>query len=567
MSLSKQRLRFVSRHLGFVAIACGLIVFARTWPIHTTSVPWVLAPVAVVAVGVRLLRFGWTFRTIDYPLHADPGAVSVAESAPTNLNSTELQAATLLFGKSAWFCERLTHEIVPKGDYLENCVSRVINIRDIPFGDSDRIIIPILFPERGHLVDNLRIEDLTGQGFGTICNSTTASLLVYQALCLMTLDAYQRADDEILNILERLRATVTADQTMAHGEVARTRFVGALDDLAQLPRPNSLMGEGHVKPSEILRLWAANLTGYVVFAVFDQSNLASDRLVFSVKYSKPISEVRGAPVDDQPDVDYGDPGRRRWKERLRGTFGVQPWIYRFPLGYERTTRSYNLRFVTADDQYVLRLSVQRRHADGTLASDPGHLAATRNSSAHTMPFVHLYLRPLADVIARGELRVRIAMREKPPGVLGLVALIGIAQVLLIVTTLAFYNRIFSQTGFRSTSSDVAALLQASPGLVYAWLANQLAPGRLARVPLSAIGGIALNGFGALFAAMLAMLSASGVDPLCFDIDGIAIAHSLWIILIIVLIWGVGNQVMRWRANTVAFMAREVAQPVLSRFVV
>jgi hypothetical protein len=365
-------------------------------------------------------------------------------------------------------------------------------------------------------------------------------------------------------ILESLRDLVTADQTIVHDQAAIATFAAALDDLAALPPASHAHYRGwDATRSELLRLWSASITSYTVFAVIDYASSQS-RVTVTSSYTKPLSEVRGANPDGAIffDYDVGDAGKRRWKDRLRDWLGVQPWIYRFPLGYERASPSYNLRFVGAEDQYVFRLSV-RRKLEGEVDDTPAHLAATRSSESHTMSFAHLYLRPIEGVHSRGELRARVAVRERPPGVLGLVAVVGLAQLAVLIGVLAVYSRIFDS----ESGAEVAALLLAAPSIVYAWIGNQLGPGRLSRVPLAAVGGLALNAFLSIFAAILALWAANDVDPWSFALFGVDIAHPLWLSLVVVASWGVANQAMRWRQNTLLFVRRERATPAIGRFVV
>ena len=553
--------------MGIVAIVAGLIVLVQVWPIGDWPRDSLAVAATLLLVGLVATRFGWKLHdNFPQPAH-HPCAVDLVSFNQLDISAAELQDVALLLGKPAEHCERVTHEIGPRGNYLSNRVLRVLNLgafrRHRELDDEiNRVIVPVLHPERGHLVDNLGLE-VPANVSAHLCPSGIASTLTYRALCLITIDAYQRTDEVMMATLEALREYVVADQTLIHDTTAIARFAAGLDELAALqPAPYALHDGWTSRRSELIRLWSANISSYTVFAILEGRDLPS-RLTFTVTYSKPLSEVRGVNVSSTKfDYDIGDAGRNFWKDRLRGWLGVQPWIYRFPLSYERASQSYNLRFSGADDQYVFRLTVRRKEGAAIVAT-PAHLAATRNSDSHTMPFAHLYLRPIEGVYSRGELRARIAVRERPPGVLGLVALVGVAQLIFLAVVVGAYGRIFRT----ESGAEIAAVLLATPSVIYTWVGSQLSPGRLSRVPLAAVGGMALNGFISVIAAALALLAANDVDPWSFSVGRLDIAHPLWLLLLTVCSWGVGNQAMRWHHNTRAFVNREFEVSTVLRFAV
>jgi len=171
------------------------------------------------------------------------------------------------------------------------------------------------------------------------------------------------------------------------------------------------------------------------------------------------------------------------------------------------------------------------------------------------------VRPLPDRKPTGRLIVRIAVAERPPGVLGLAALVNSLQLAILVFVVFFYSDVFAPG-----SGDLPLLVIAFPGLVSAWLANQIVPGRLQRIPLAAVGAIAWAGAGAVFATGLAILGKSGNEPLVFHISTQKV-HTLWALLLVISVGFTGNAIGRWWQRTVSYVRRLRRSPRLDRYAV
>jgi hypothetical protein len=156
------------------------------------------------------------------------------------------------------------------------------------------------------------------------------------------------------------------------------------------------------------------------------------------------------------------------------------------------------------------------------------------------------------------------MRERPPGLLGLVAIVSVIQLVMQITILGWYTPIFRDSHLLT---DMPALLLASPAVFSFWLTNQIVPGRLQRMALSAVGGLAYNGVSAFIAALLALLASSGVEPGAVKIGHLTVAHPEWVILIVLSSWVAGNLTMRWAQGTWIFVRRLRRGHIVERYAV
>ena len=93
------------------------------------------------------------------------------------------------------------------------------------------------------------------------------------------------------------------------------------------------------------------------------------------------------------------------------------------------------------------------------------------------------------------------------------------------------------------------------------MANQISPGRLERMPLTAVLGIAFNGFSAVIFTVLAVLATIQVDVIAFKIGDVEIRHGLWVIMIGIAVWATGTVASRWIQATHIFVQRLRRDPV------
>jgi hypothetical protein len=247
-----------------------------------------------------------------------------------------------------------------------------------------------------------------------------------------------------------------------------------------------------------------------------------------------------------------------FKDLTRFVLNIQPYVFRFPMLHELATQSYHLRFTGARDHYVTHTRVIRKGGD---ANKKSHLVISRSSNRNTIHYAHIYVRPLTDTRPSGKLITRIAVAERPPGMLGLAALVNLLQLATVLFALFFYRELFGPR-----SGDVALLVLAFPGLASAWLANQIVPGRLQRMPLAAVLGIAWAGAAALLSLGLAILAKAGTDPWEFDLSGQRV-HTAWALLLILSVGFTGNAIGRWWHRAISYVHRRKRAPRLDRYTV
>ncbi|HLK13358.1 MAG TPA: hypothetical protein VKT78_01010 [Fimbriimonadaceae bacterium] len=267
------------------------------------------------------------------------------------------------------------------------------------------------------------------------------------------------------------------------------------------------------------------------------------------------------------------------KDFLRVLLGIRPYVYRVILSYAAQTSSYHVRFSGPDDQYVSRLEVDAltnrkpsHHApvDNDVAERGSYLVVSQSDDSATTSFRHVYVRPLA--VASGEtvegpteLVLRVGLRERPPGLIGLALLIGAIQIMTQAVVLWKYDAIFPGSG----NADIAALLLAFPAIVSGWIANQIGPGRLQRMPLAAVIGVVTNGVGAITATLFALLAAERVEAVnpTWHVGRVPLTHGYWLVLLAIEVIVFWNLAYRWMQGTLIYYGRWRRERTMERYAV
>jgi hypothetical protein len=555
--------RALAKQTSFLALVLAPLSVFAVWPVRSTSPCWGLVPLSLLLVGIGLATFGWRATDIRRNVRANDsiGAYDLEEFL---IQDRELTASAELLWHPARYTHRIIHEVSPGDDYLMNVIVREMTLpRATDSEEPHTYYIPLLYPERGVLLDDLGVESEDVDRV-RIVPSSLAHTLMYDMLVFLTEDRFNpHADPERTRSLREkfiaLVPVLLSDMSVDHepGEPPQAR--DALRELARMPPPQPASPSWAVEAESVVHLWEAAFTSYIIFGEVTAAPGAP--LSLKVSYAKPVS------ASERIDAEQHDrlhPRAWAWRDHLRAFFGVRPYVYRFPLQYERATASYHVRFVAPTDQYVSQTEIRR----STLLSrkdEKPTLVVARSDDSSTMHYVHLNLRPLGDVTSVGELRMRLGLRERPPGLLGLVALIGVIQLVMYALTLGWYDHLFSSDA--APAADVPTLLLAIPALISAWMANQIGPGRLRRMPLTAVLGIAYNGLSALVATSLALLASRGIEVHVLPLGRIDVVHPLWFALLIASVFVTGNVVLRWMQSTYIFVGRLRRGPSLERYLV
>jgi hypothetical protein len=550
------RVRAFLFHGGLLLGAVGGIAFGFVWPFRPdTDHGFLLIPLALLIVGVALALFGAAVP--DHPRLDRASELLQTEGTRLHASPDEIIVAAALLLNQKDHNQRIIHDVEPGDGFLINRVTRYMTLPSIPGFDEDAAYyIPLGYFTRGTLLDDLVAT--TDKVPLRVVPSGAAAELVLQVLSLITQGraAPQSLEEHqhLSRLVGRMFPAIRSDGEAASEQDLLAAPRQAVRELSQMSPPGGRHGAWRAGWDAVLNLWLASLSSYIIFGQVRAR--AGTELAITVSYKVQL----GDDLEGADDTAFeGEPAKTsRKKNLLRAIVGVRRSVHRFHLQYERETTSYHLRFIGPDDQYVSHVEVGR--AGG---GDPAHLITMRSDDTSTVHYRHIHVRPLKDVAATGQLFARFGMRERPPGMLGLVALVGIMQLVFEAVILVYYDRVFAPGG--TLRGDAATILLAAPAIVSGWMANQISPGRLQRMALTAVMGIAWNGFSAVFFTVLALLATLNVDVGHVAIGHLTVRHALWTALIGVGIWATATVAGHWFASTKIFVGRLRRGPAIERF--
>jgi hypothetical protein len=197
------------------------------------------------------------------------------------------------------------------------------------------------------------------------------------------------------------------------------------------------------------------------------------------------------------------------RDRTRYHLGLRPHEHRITVTEHRWTQSYHLEFIAPYDQYIhkCRSLAVTPPTDG---APPGSIVNYSANGHKGCDYAHIYIREAerAQKRKRGDVLVELDCREKPPGLLGNVTVIALAEAVLIWAVGWRHNHYFGNRA-GSFTADLPALLLAAPGLVVGWVGVQLSGERLRSTSMATMFGLILCGLLAIFSTAAALLKASG----------------------------------------------------------
>jgi hypothetical protein len=575
-------------YLGFVSLAAGMLTFALVWPIGHSAKEWILVPLGAIAVGARLGFRGWRQR--EYlPSHATDHT-AIAQTLPRSPLSLASQLASgALFLNPSRYVLRIVHEVEPRGEYFLNRLSREIRMPSWSPPDSVAAhdpessaaatlegatppqvesglgppspvpvpqYLPLIYLDRGSSVDDLSVT--CSEARISIVPSSVAADITFDLLAYLALTSFGDAAE---SVLEQMRPAILADANVRSTRAALAparRSIRTLRNL-QLQAGGNLL-EAEKARDELIGLLESALTTYIVYG--EVAAAPGAELSVHVRYNSGLEE----------ELMPGKAPRNRFarfKARLQVAVGVLPHVFRIPLVYERATASYHLRFLLPTDLYVVLADVSRRVSPSDEPVEEGHIVVAQANRTNTYHYAHVNVRPIRGANPAGKLLLRIAVRERPPGLLGIAALVGLLQLATQLFVLALYSKLFKQQGGQLSGGqlDVPTLLLAAPAVVSAWVANQVSPERVAHMPLTAVVGVAFNAASALCATFLAILASEGVDPWSFTVGGLEIDHPLWLGLVGAGTIAIGIVIRRCAQASYLFADRLRRPPDLERYAV
>jgi hypothetical protein len=369
-------------------------------------------------------------------------------------------------------------------------------------------LLPLVRIRRGKLIDNLSIRTEDGRRIGTLNIGEYYGLIEWliQANVLGLTDRDSLADVEIDDVTGRIRGLVR----QAQFTVAEQLDEG--EDTDRDLDAEAAKAVAWINEIEIPDRWTAGAER--VDAWYEWRNRFRD-------FCKAIRDahLHVVPIECYPnqrvvlEYTYTQPylltqqgfGAR---DRTRYHLGLRPHEHHITVTEHRWAQSYHLEFIAPDDQYIHECRVVGA-IPSTEDMPPGSIVSYSANGLRASDYAHVYIRESdrARKRERGDVRVDLDCREKPPGLLGNVMVIALAEAVLIWAVGWRHNHYFQKgAGF---TADLPALLLAAPGLVVGWVGVQLSSERLRSTSMATMFGLILCGLIAIFSTAAALFKAGG----------------------------------------------------------
>lgn len=388
-----------------------------------------------------------------------------------------------------------THQLYRMGHSHEPQNSLGARRRRLP----TTLLVPVLWPERGALLDQFEVVDASGRKVPTLSYNQVRGLLAY------TIEYYVTHLAPNLERSHRRPWTDRKHQRHAYellGELILTLCApGPLHKPTgtDVNRFEAVMSEFERKfvldqeQLESLRGFCQQyLSGYLI--VVEISSTVSHHLGLTYSHGIPIESPTNYPLN-------------QWRER----FGLSPSIIDIvhnPFAFQ--VEAYHLEIRTQPDQYVFDhhlewLDTQEHIGQRDLAIQPAK-PYVRVYNEEGRPNAHLYVRRQAAYTTsvpnpNGRLnrtKSVIEFREIPPGALGGATIVACVSA-IIITFFALTRLGFDRAG-SGGAAPLPALLLALPGFVTVLLGSWIELSRLRRASLTT--------YLALFGTMLYSLASA-----------------------------------------------------------
>ena len=363
-------------------------------------------------------------------------------------------------------------------------------------------LVPILRIPRGSLVDNLQVTSSNGDLISVVSSSAARGVLHQLAttwLAAITDPREFRAKG--VSFVEGLIGELSIDGPIDIG-ADRSRLpseklnesIGFIRSLRRPPQSALDRRSWQKRREQLIDLLTSLRETYPVFACVDgaEGSLCSLRFAYT----------RQASAD-----------RLSWRDYIRHIFGLRPYQHSFLVDGYRFAQSYHLRFLAPDHQYV--------HATELLGSsqiDGARISRSHDRGVLVLPhpgtgsvnYSHVYVRPPSrGMPAVAKLAFRFTCHETPPGLLGVVAVVALAQAILIWTIGFFHDDFFPPnrvvgSGALTAQSGLPTVLLALPGLMATWLATQFVGDKLKHTSLATVWGVICAGIIAIASVSLAL---------------------------------------------------------------
>jgi hypothetical protein len=393
------------------------------------------------------------------------------------------------------------------------------------------LLIPLLFVQKGRLLDGFSVFDADGREISTLSYNQTRGLLAY-AIRMVTHNAPQKGsgmktaerEAQIKEVVAKLTAAVCFPgplKKQAQSDQERIRTL--LDSVSKLPVRDDWQDR--------IRAFCERLVDYYVI-IAEATPPDGARLQISYKQRIPVES-----------------SSLRLPNRWRSRFGLRFAIIDIPLHlFALRAEAYHLQMNAAPMQYVYDhrlewLTSGRRvtHDDLSAGEFKPYIRLHYNSAE---PAMHLYIRrqSVSRAATEGQrptstaarelrawpdrLKSVVEFREIPPGTLGAAAAISwMTSVLICFFALTRIGQVQSTKTVVTVASDIPALLIALPGIASLIVGAWLDLSHLRRASLTTYWGLGASMILSFASALYFLLDAYKTLP---ERIVLTIAHNVYI---------------------------------------
>lgn len=388
------------------------------------------------------------------------------------------------------------------------------------FGDRDgrasrTFLLPILRVRRGVLVDNLEVRTPDGQRVSTLntneyCGVIRSLITIYTLALAETEDLSDQQQEGIAEIVRQAHfIAASGDEEPANDDPLP--WLEAIAVPTRYGPDSERAAAWRESRSRLDQFCRAVRDAYIVFVPVE--GRPSARVVLDYVYTNPHRlSTLGA------------------RDRLRYGLGLRPHEHRLSLSEHRWSQSYHLEFWAPYNQYVQKCVVRPLKPRPTGAA-AGNIVDYAASGVHGCDYAHVYVREggRERIRDRAELAVELDCREKPPGMLGNVAAIALAEAVLIWVIGIRHDFYFGSGTNANLVNDLPALLLAAPGVVAGWLGTQISAERLRSTSMATMVGLIVCGLIAIGSTGLALLKTSGGSFASW----LHVEHPTWVAFMLV----------------------------------
>lgn len=378
----------------------------------------------------------------------------------------------------------------------------------------ETILVPVMTPKKGTLLDNFEISDCSGSTVATLSQRETMGILAHVVSSMFRVTFFEpgakstKKATRALKKREREARTQILKLVCSRGVKKEEEVTASFNEAIN----------GFISTNELIE-------GFRAFCEFFASNYLIIAEVplpagnhVTVKYRKSI------PV-------HGRPRTAITRRRVRS--GLMPYRFEVETSLPFLTPSYHFRVSGPSGQFVsshFLMDVETKgELDQRAFEEDGRYPYLRVRYKGALPYGHLYMRGLHEFTPR-RLATVVEFDEIPPGALGSARSVSVVTTLLVA---AFAFILARKSGLQS-NADLSAFLLAGPALAASWVGHSLE--RMQRSSLSTYFGLLFTAMVSLSAALLYVVQTKtgwlvhSVDPDVRDFTFLPEVDVAWVIL-------------------------------------